>query len=51
MGELDLFEEIEFEEQDEEILTEIEQKKSKKSFGSVINKKKLNRYELDEVMI
>ncbi|GEM_PF-4892812 len=48
----DLFDEIQHEEQDEEILDEIEAKKkaAKKSFSSVINKKKLNKFELDEVM-
>ena len=51
--EFDLMEEIEHEAQDEEILSEIESKKkaAKKSFSSVINKKKLNKYELEEVMV
>ena len=48
-----LFEEFEQEERDESILDEIEAKKraSKKSFGSIINKKKFSKYELDEVMV
>jgi len=51
--EFDLMEEIEHEAQDEEILSEIESKKkaAKKSFSSVINKKKLSKYELEEVMV
>lgn len=53
MEEIDLLEEMEHEEADEEILDEIEQRKSarKKTFSSVINKRKLNKYELDEVMV
>ena len=53
MEEMDLFEELQHEDADEEILGEIAQKKkaAKRSFSSVINKKKLNKYELDEVMI
>jgi len=53
MAETDLFEEMEHEEQDEEILSKIEQKKkeAKRSFSSVINKRKLDKHELDEVMV
>lgn len=53
MEEFDLLEEIEHEEKDGEILDEIEQRKkaARKSFSSVINKKKLSKYELDEVMV
>ena len=53
MEENDLFEELQHEEQDEEILSEIEarKKEAKKSFSSVVNKKKLSKYELDEVMV
>lgn len=53
MEELDLLEEMEHEEADEEILDEIEQRKSarKKTFSSVINKKRINKFELDEVMV
>ena len=49
----DLFDEMQHEEQDEEILNEIEARKkaAKKSFSSVINKKKLDKFELDEVMV
>ena len=48
-----LFEELQHEEQDEDILEEIEAKKkaAKKSFSSVINKKKVDKSELDEVMV
>lgn len=47
-----LFEEMQYDEQDEEILDELEQKRkaARRSFSSVINKRKLNRFELDEVM-
>ena len=53
MEETDLFEELQHEEQDEEILDEIEAKKkaNKKSFSSVINKKKVDKFELDEIMV
>lgn len=53
MTELDLFEEIQHSEEDEGILDEIEQRKkeAKRSFSSVINKKRLSKYELDEVMV
>jgi len=53
MEETDLFEELQHEEQDQEILQEIESKKkaAKRSFASVVNKKKLSKYELDEVMV
>jgi len=53
IDEVDLFEEIQHEEQDEEILSEIEAKKkaAKKSFSSVVNKKKLDKQELDEIMV
>ena len=53
MEETDLFEELQHEEQDEEILNAIEAKKkaAKKSFSSIVNKKKLNKHELDEVMV
>ncbi|MBI2137006.1 hypothetical protein HYU12_00640 [Candidatus Woesearchaeota archaeon] len=48
-----LFEEMQYEEGDEEILDELEQKRkaARRSFSSVINKHKLSRYELDEVML
>ena len=51
--EFDLMEEIEHEAQDEEILNAIEAKKraAKKSFSSIVNKKKLSKYELEEVMV
>ncbi len=53
MDETDLFEELKHEEDDEEILEEIEEKKkaARKSFSSVVNKRKLSKYELDEVMV
>jgi len=38
-------------EEDQDILEEIEEKRKKKSFRSVINKGKFNAYELDEVML
>jgi hypothetical protein len=37
-------------EEDTEILDEIEQKRQKKSFHSIINKSKFSQFELDEVM-
>ena len=51
--EVDLFEEMQHEEQDKEILNEIDarKKEAKKSFSSVVNKKKLSKHELDEVMV
>ena len=50
---LDLLEEIQHGEADEELLEEIAQRKSarRKTFSSVINKRKLNKFELDEVMV
>jgi len=53
MEETDLFEEIQHEEQDTEILDEIAAKKkaAKRSFASVVNKKNLSKHELDEVMV
>ncbi len=53
MAEMDLFEEMQREEQDGEILEEIEEKKkaARKSFSSIVNKRKLSKYELDEVMV
>lgn len=52
MAESDLFEEMQHEEDDEGILEEIEEKKkaARKSFSSIVNKRKLSKYELDEVM-
>ena len=49
----DLLEEIESKEEDNEVLEELAEKRRKqhKSFTAVINKKKLSRYELDEVML
>ncbi|MBI2664922.1 hypothetical protein HYX10_06305 [Candidatus Woesearchaeota archaeon] len=48
----DLLDSIQSDEQDEEILEQIEVRKkaAKRSFSSVVNKRKLSRYELDEVM-
>lgn len=41
-----------FEDDDEELIKEIKlAKKKQKDFVEVINKKKLNKYELDEVML
>lgn len=53
MTDIDLFEELQHEEQDGEILEEIEEKKkaARKSFSSIVNKKKLSKYELDELMV
>jgi hypothetical protein len=53
MYDMDLLDEMEHKEEDESILTEIENKKraARKSFSSVVNKRKLSRYELDEVMV
>ncbi len=53
MAETDLFEELQHEEQDGEILEEIEEKRkaTRKSFSSIVNKKRLSKYELDEVMV
>ena len=51
--ETDLLEQFESQEGDEEILEELAEKRrqKQKSFVSVINKKKLTRHELDEVML
>lgn len=51
--ETDLLGEFESREDDEEILEELAEKRrqKQKSFISVINKKKLTRHELDEVML
>lgn len=53
MEEFDLLDAFEAEDADQEILSQINAKKnaSKKSFNSVINKKKLDRFELDDVMV
>ena len=53
MDEADLFEEMQNEEQDDEILEEIEERKkaARKSFSSIVNKRKFSKYELDEVMV
>ncbi len=37
--------------EDTDILNEIEQKKKKKSFESIINRSKYSKLELDEVMM
>ena len=52
MENFDLFEEMQHEASDERILDEIaaKRKAAKRSFSSVINQKKLSKYELDEVM-
>ena len=51
--ETSLLEQFESQEGDEEILEELAEKRrqKQKSFVSVINKKKLTRHELDEVML
>jgi hypothetical protein len=53
MKELDLFDELQHEENDEEILEEIATKKreAKRTFSTVVNRRKVSRYELDEVMV
>jgi hypothetical protein len=43
-------EELHFDEEDEELLDRIRKKKTRNTFESVLNKKSLNRYELDELM-
>ncbi|MBI2145129.1 hypothetical protein HYU18_02295 [Candidatus Woesearchaeota archaeon] len=49
----DLLEMFESQEEDEEVLEELAEKRrqKQKSFTSIINKKKLSRHELDEVML
>ncbi len=37
--------------EDQDILNEIEKKRKKKSFESIINKGKFSEFELDEVMM
>lgn len=51
--EIDIMEELESLEDDDEVLQELSQKRKErqKSFLSVINKKKLSKHELDEVML
>lgn len=51
--EVDLLGELESREEDEEVLEELAAKRRErqKDFISVINKKKLSRHELDEVML
>lgn len=51
--EVDLLGEFESQEEDEEVLEELAEKRrqKQKSFTSIINKKKLSRHELDEVML
>ena len=50
---VDLLEQFESQEEDEGILEELAEKRRQrqKSFISVVNKKKLGRHELDEVML
>lgn len=47
---MDLYEEMESEAEDEEILEEMKEKKTKKSFTEIINKKKISKFELDEAL-
>lgn len=51
--EVDLLDELESREEDDEVLEELSQKRRErqKSFISIINKKKLGKHELDEVML
>ncbi len=51
--EVDLLGELESQEEDDEVLQELtlKRKERQKSFLSVINKKKLSKHELDEVML
>ena len=51
--EFDLLGEMESQEEDEEVLEELAEKRKQrqKSFTSVINKRRLSKFELDEVMI
>lgn len=46
----DLYEEMAEQAEDEEILDGMKEKKNRKSFGEIINKKKLSKFELDEAM-
>lgn len=50
---VDLLEELESQEEDEETLQALAAKRKQrlKSFISVVNKKKLSKFELDEVML
>jgi hypothetical protein len=45
-----MLEELEKQEEDEEILKELKESKKDKSFPAVINKRRLNKFELDEAM-
>ncbi len=49
----DLLGELESQEEDDEVLAELAEKRKQrqKSFLSVVNKKKLSKFELDEVML
>ena len=51
--EVDLLGQFESQEEDEEILEELAEKRRQrqKSFLAVVNKKKLSKHELDEVML
>ena len=46
----DLFEEFQNEQEDDEVMTELKERKRDKSFSTVINKKRLNRFELEEAL-
>ena len=51
---VDILDELESKEEDEEVLEEMARKrreKRQKSFLAVVNKKKLGKHELDEVML
>ena len=50
---VDLLSELESQEEDEEVLEELATKRRQrqKTFIAVVNKKKLSRHELDEVML
>jgi hypothetical protein len=47
---MDLFDEMNAESEDKEILEKMKARKKKKSFDEVINKKKLDKFELDEAL-
>ncbi|MBN2454424.1 hypothetical protein JXB11_02665 [Candidatus Woesearchaeota archaeon] len=45
-----MLEEFEKQEEDEETLKELRESKKQKSFSSVINKRRLNKFDLDDLM-
>jgi hypothetical protein len=46
-----MLEEFEEQQEDEETIKELKDLKRERSFSSLINKRRLNRFELDEAMV